>query len=56
MITVMCVTGIKDDKYTMFLCNLNGFSLITSVHYYSVSPKTGNSISDGVGILKSTDV
>ena len=70
VISVLCVTGIRNGKYTMFLCGSNalqgilvfdssfidmrrGFSLITSIHYYSVSPKSNVSISDGVGVHKS---
>ena len=73
MIAVLCVTGIRNGKYTMFLCSSNalqgilmfglslcdmrsGFSLITSVHYYSVSPRSNISISDGVGVGRNREV
>ena len=60
MVTV-CVMGIRNGTYTVLLCNsdrLQGgsvirdvekqFSLVTSVHHYSVSSKTDQPIADGV--------
>ncbi|KAK8806597.1 hypothetical protein WA588_003161 [Blastocystis sp. NMH] len=55
VVVTVCVMGIRNGTYTVLLCNSDRlqdvekqFSLVTSVHHYSVSPKTDQPIADGI--------